>query len=63
MFLFENFTPNRIDWTNQSNNQKESTTLSCQISPLFHENKFITDFKKKAELFNHFFCKSMRPID
>ena len=24
------------------------------IPPLFHENKFITDFKEKAELFNHF---------
>ena len=31
------------------NNKK----ISC-IPPLFHENKFITDFKK-AELFNHFF--------
>ena len=25
------------------------------ITPLFHENKFVTDFKEKAELFNHFF--------
>ena len=25
------------------------------IPPLFHENKFITDFKEKAELLNHFF--------
>ena len=25
------------------------------IPPPFHENKFITDFKEKAELFNHFF--------
>ena len=25
------------------------------IPPLFHENKFITDFKEKVELFNHFF--------
>ena len=25
------------------------------IPPLFHENKFITDFKEKAELFNRFF--------
>ena len=25
------------------------------IPPLFHENKFITDFKEKAELFNHIF--------
>ena len=28
--------------------------ISC-IPPLFHENKFITGFKEKAELFNHFF--------
>ena len=33
-----------------SNNKK----IPC-IPPLFHENKFITDFKEKAELFNHFF--------
>ena len=32
------------------NNKK----LPC-IPPVFHENKFITDFKEKAELFNHFF--------
>ena len=32
------------------NNKK----ISC-IPPLFHENKFITNFKEKAELFNHFF--------
>ena len=32
------------------NNKK----ISC-IPPLFHENKFIIDFKEKAELFNHFF--------
>ena len=27
------------------------------ISPLFQENRFITDFKEKAELFNSFFAK------
>ena len=27
------------------------------IPPLFHENKFVTDFKEKAELFNSFFAK------
>ena len=32
------------------NNKK----IPC-IPPLFHENKFITDFKEKAELFNHLF--------
>ena len=25
------------------------------IPPLLHENKFVTDFKEKAELFNAFF--------
>ena len=32
------------------NNKK----IPC-IPPPFHENKFVTDFKEKAELFNHFF--------
>ena len=27
------------------------------IPPLFHNNKFVTDFKDKAELFNSFFAK------
>ena len=27
------------------------------IPPLFHNNKFVTDFKEKAELFNSFFAK------
>ena len=27
------------------------------IPPLFHENKFVTDFKEKDELFNVFFAK------
>ena len=27
------------------------------IPPLFHENKFVTDYKEKAELFNAFFAK------
>ena len=27
------------------------------IPPLFHSNKFVTDFKEKAELFNFFFAK------
>ena len=33
------------------------------IPPLFHENKFITDFKEKAELFNAFFAKQCSLID
>ena len=27
------------------------------IPPLFHQGKFVTDFKKKAELFSSFFAK------
>ena len=27
------------------------------IPPLFHENKFVKDFKEKAEIFNSFFVK------
>ena len=27
--------------------------------PLLHENKFVTDFKEKAELFNTFFAKQL----
>ena len=34
------------------NNEK----IPC-IPPLFHQNKYVTDFKKKAELFNCFFAK------
>ena len=34
------------------NNKKMSL-----IPPLFHENRFTTDFKEKAELFNSFFAK------
>ena len=33
------------------------------ILPLFHENKFVTDFKEKAELFNAFFAKECSLID
>ena len=39
------------------NNKK----TSC-IPPLFHENKFITNFEEKGELANTFFCKSMHSI-
>ena len=34
------------------NNKK----IPC-ISPLFHQDKYVTDFKKKAELFNFLFSK------
>ena len=33
------------------------------IPPLFHDNKFITDFKEIAELFNSFFSKQCSIID
>ena len=33
------------------------------IRPLFHDNKFITDFKEKAELLNSFFSKQCSIID
>ena len=31
------------------------------IPPLFHDNKFVTDFLEKAELFNSFFFKTLFP--
>ena len=33
------------------------------IPPLFHDNKFITDFKEKGEIFNSFFAKQCSLID
>ena len=33
------------------------------IPTLFHENKFVTDFKEMAELFNVFFAKQCSLID
>ena len=40
------------------NNKK----IPC-IPPLFHQNKHVTDFKKKAELFNCFFAKQCSIIN
>ena len=40
------------------NNKK----IPC-IPPLFHQNKYVTDFKKKAELFNCFFAKQCSIIN
>ena len=37
-----------------SNNKK----IPC-ITSLFHENKLVTNFSKKADIFNSFFCKTM----
>ena len=36
--------------------------ITC-IRPLFHQNKYVTDFKKKAELFNCFFTKQCSIIN
>ena len=40
------------------NNKK----IPC-IPPLLQNNKYVTDFKKKAELFNLFFVKQCSKID
>ena len=40
------------------NNKK----IPC-IPPLFHQNKYVTDFNKKAELFNCFFAKQCSIIN
>ena len=40
------------------NNKK----IPC-IPPIFHENRFVTNFKEKAELFNSFFAKQCSIID
>ena len=39
-----------------------SKKIPC-IPPLFHQNKYVTDFKKKAELFNCFFAKQCSIIN
>ena len=33
------------------------------MPPLFHEKKFVTDFKEKTKLFNAFFAKQCSLID
>ena len=33
------------------------------IPPLFHDNKFINDFKENSEIFNSFFTKQCSLID
>ena len=32
------------------------------IPPIFHDNKFTTDFKQKAEIFNSYFSKQCTPL-
>ena len=36
--------------------------LPC-IPSLFHENKFVTDFREKVEIFNYFFAKKCSVIN
>ena len=36
--------------------------VSC-IAPIFHDNKFATDFSKRADLFNSFFAKQCSIIE
>ena len=36
--------------------------VSC-ITPIIHDNKFVTDFNKKADLFNSFFAKQCSIIE
>ena len=48
--LADPLTSPRTYWSIFLNNKK----IPC-IPPVFHENKFITNFKEKAELFNLFF--------
>ena len=39
-----------------------SRKISC-IPPCFHDNKFITDFREKSEIFKSFFVKQCSLID
>ena len=39
-----------------------SNKITC-IPPFLQDNKYVTDFKKKAELFNLFFAKQCSKID
>ena len=39
-----------------------SKKIPC-IPPIFHENRFVTNFKEKAELFDSFFAKQCSIID
>ena len=41
---------------------KSIKKIPC-IPPIFHENRFVTNFKEKAELFNSFFAKQCSIID
>ena len=40
----------------------DNKQIPC-IPPLFHQNKYVTDFKKKVELFNYFFATQCSVIN
>ena len=40
------------------NSFRNNKKISC-MPPLFHQNRYITKCKDKAELFNNFFCQPM----
>ena len=44
------------------NSLLNNNKIPC-IPPLFHQNKYVTDFKKKAELFHCFFAKQCSIIN
>ena len=52
--LMEPSTSPKTYWSvlKSSHNNKN---ILC-IPPVFHENRFVTNFQEKAELFNSFFC-------
>ena len=59
--LMEPFTRPKTYWSvlkSFHNNKK----IPC-IPPIFHENRFVTNFKEKAELFNSFSAKQCSVID
>ena len=47
----------------KSQNILVSTKKIPCIPPIFHKNRFVTNFKEKAELFNSFFAKQCSIID
>ena len=40
---------------------KQTKKIPC-VPPLFHQDKYVTDFKRKTELFNSFFAKQYSVI-
>ena len=53
--LFDIGKSSKAYWSILKSLQKKKK-IPC-ILPLFENNEYIADFKKKAELFNSFFCK------